>query len=586
VASGGCKVITGMNKVSHIVLCRTLLLSAGLAGVLSLAGSGMALAQRLPDPPAPVEQPVGPFRIPNLEQFLQSYKQAGSPKLLVSTEVFGVSGDAAKTLNNQAIATRLSARLQDAFRNAEVFFVSPGADQLRRASNENQLTRTEDFAAARAVGTQASADIVFYLRLIEQSGRQDGVRYSGSYVIADLRRGQSIGSFAWDMYQDPASGEFDAYRMADYAAVLATRMSYDFVDAFPLGGAVAGLRSFNIQLVGDYADEDLKGFRDALRTLPGVKGESVKLDREDATSAQKISTFNLFYGGDLIDLRSDLRKAAIDQLFMEASIASTAEGNVSVKLSPLGLTPRERNLSGGPTSDRARSDRDGLAASYAKAGSPLIALMVNRISVSSEAITGSPVATLPATPTSTGTPTGTYEAPQIIVGNRVDLTRSGSLEDLIVRGLDSELTDRRAARREDGLLDVGYFEAKLAQRMIQLKLNLVDVSAAQSKVLSSPASMSQPWTDQTLATELAKQSGAKVAITGVGKLVRDPATGNPTRVTFTLRAFDTQSATLLGATSVYRDLNSGSLTFNQSIDELVAEATGRIVGQLSDAWGR
>jgi hypothetical protein len=129
-------------------------------------------------------------------------------------------------------------------------------------------------------------------------------------------------------------------------------------------------------------------------------------------------------------------------------------------------------------------------------------------------------------------------------------------------------------------------EAKLAQRMIQLKLNLVDVSAAQSKVLSSPASMSQPWTDQTLATELAKQSGAKVAITGVGKLVRDPATGNPTRVTFTLRAFDTQSATLLGATSVYRDLNSGSLTFNQSIDELVAEATGRIVGQLSDAWGR
>ncbi len=568
-----------MFKESHIVLGRTLVLAAGM--VLGLGNA--ALAQRLPDPPVPQEGPVGPFRVPNLAQFLQSYKQAGSPKVLVSAEVFGVSGDASKTLNNQAMATRLSARLQDAFRNAEVFFVSPGADQLRRASNENQLTRTEDFAAAKALGTQVSAEVVFYLRLIEQSGRADGVRYSGSYVIADLRRGQSIGSFAWDMYQDPNSGEFDAYRMADYAAVLATRMSFDFVDAFPLGGSVAGLRSFTVQLVGDYADDDLKGFRDALRTLPGVKGESVKLDREDATSAQKVSTFSLFYGGDLIDLRSDLRKAAIDQLFMEASIASTAEGTVSVKLSPLGLTPRERNLAGGPLSDRARSDRDGLAASYAKAGSPLIALMINRISIANE--TQSSVTT--QTPAAVTPPaSSTYESPQIIVGNRVDLTRSGSLEDLLVKGLDSELTERRAARREDGLLDVGYFEAKLAQRLLQLKLNVVDVSAAQSKVLSSPQSMSQPWTDQTLAAELAKQSGAKIALTGVGKLVRDPTTGNPTRVTFTLRGFDTSTSTLLAATSVYRDLNASPLTFNQSIDELVAEATGRIVGQLAEVWAR
>lgn len=562
-------------------------ISLGLTLSLAMIGSiaGTSHAQRLPDPPVQQQEPVGPFRVPNLAQFIQSYKQAGSPKILVSAEVFGVAGDAAKTLNNQAMAMRLSSRLQDAFRNAEIFFVSPGADQLRRAEKDNLLSRTEDFAAAKALGNQASADLVFYLRIIEQSGRSDGVRYSGSYVIADLRRGQSIGSFAWDMYEDPASREFDAYRMADYASVLATRMSYDFVDAFPLGGPVAGLRSFTIQLVGDYGDEDLKGFRDALRTLPGVKGDSVKLDREDAGTAQKVSTFSMFYGGDLIDLRSDLRKAAIDQLFMEAAIASTAEGNVSVKLSPLGLTLRERNYSGGAATDRNRSDRDALAAAYAKAGSPSIALMINRIGIANEVAASQTPTT--AAPTNTATnATGSYETPQIIVGNRIDLSKAGSLEDLLVKGIDSELTDRRNQRREDGLLDVGYFEAKLAQRLLQLKLTLVDVSSAQSKVLSSPQSLSQTWTDQSLAAELARQSGAKVALSGVGKLVRDAATGAPTRVTFTLKAFDPASNTILAATSVYRDLSGGSLTFNQSIDELVAEATGRIVGQLADVWAK
>lgn len=573
-------------------------LTAGLAlGLLSMAG-GTAVAQRLPDPPVP-QVVSGPFRIPNLAQFIQSYKQAGSPKLLVACEVFGVAGDTGKTLNNQALAARMSGRMQDAFRNAEVFLVSGGAAQLRRAENDAALARSDEFAAARALAATGDAQVVMYVRLIEQTGRADGVKYTGSYTIADLRRGQSIGSFAWDMYQDGNSNEFDAYRMGDYASVVSTRMAYDFVDAFPLGGEVAGMRSFTIQLVGDYAQADLKGFRDALRVLPGVKADSVRLEREEAAGQQKVCVFGLFYSGDLIDLRSDLSKAAIDQLFMEANIAGVSEGQVRVSLSPLTLERSERAMAGGAVTDQNKGDRDALASAYAKAGSPSIAVIVNRVAAGEDSagqflttgateITGVTGATAGSAGSGAVAATGPLVAPTttIVVGNRVDLSGASSLEDLVGRGISDALRERRSERREEGLLDVSYFEAKLSERLLSLRLNLIDLSAAQSKLLSSPEAMSRRWNDQALALELAKAADAGVIISSVGKLTRDAATGAATRVTFNIKAIDTRTQQLLASTSVHRDLLGSSLTFNQSLDGLAAEATGRLVAQLVQSWSK
>jgi len=559
---------------------------ASAAALLVCAGIvASATAQQLPDPPVPVQE-TGPFRIPNLVQFIESYKQAGSPKLLIACEVFGVAGDSSKTLNNQALAARLSSRMQDAFRNAEIFIVSGGASQLRRAENDAALTRIEGFAAAKALSASTDAQVVMYVRLIEQTGRVDGVRYTGSYTVADLRRGQSLGSFAWDVYQDPNSGELDAYRMGQYASVIATRMSYDFVDSFPLGGAVAGMRSFTVQLVGDYADDDLKSFRDALRSLPGAKGDSVRLEREDATTSQKISVFSFFYSGDLIDLRSDLRKAAINELFMEAAITSAGEGTISIRLTPLSLSPKERAVAGGGVTERNRSNRDALAIAYEKAGSPTIAVTINRLSVADEfAENSAPSSGSIPEPARTVT-TDPAITPNIIVGNRIDLSKPGSLEDLVAKGITDEFKERRVERREDGQLDVSYFEAKLVERLLQLRLNVVDLSAAQSKVLSSPEALSIRRTEQSLAFELAKAANARVVISGVGKLVRDRASGQPTRVIFTVKAYDTQSQTLLASTSVQRELAGSLLTFNESIDELVAQTTGSLVSAMSDHWSK
>ncbi len=70
----------------------------------------------------------------------------------------------------------------------------------------------------------------------------------------------------------------------------------------------------------------------------------------------------------------------------------------------------------------------------------------------------------------------------------------------------------------------------------------------------------------------------------MGKLVRDRATGRPIRVVFTMRAFSTENGQVLGAASVYRDLNPAQQTLNQSIDELATEAVGKVVSAMARGW--
>jgi hypothetical protein len=174
----------------------------------------------------------------------------------------------------------------------------------------------------------------------------------------------------------------------------------------------------------------------------------------------------------------------------------------------------------------------------------------------------------------------------IIVGNRVDLAGGKTAEELVAKIFETEIKDRRIERREDALLDVGMFEARLAQRLLQLKLNVVDVAAAQTKIFSQPSAAERTWNDRAYAHELATAAGAKVVLSGTGKLVRDRLSGRPSRVSFTLVALEVESSRTLGAVSVYRDINGGEQNFNETIDALVAEATGKIVTAMSDGWGK
>jgi hypothetical protein len=556
------------------------------AFLLSCVG-GVALAQRLPDPPTP-QQNTGPIRVPNLERFAEAIRKAGGPKLLITTDVVGVQESTGKTLDSTALATRLNARLQDCFRHPEVFIVSGGASAIRRDQDVRALQSQEQFAAAKALGAQANADLVMYVRMIEQSGRADGVRYTGMYVVADLRRGQSIGSYAWDMYANPETGEFDAVRMGDYAWVIAQRMSNDVIDGFPVVAGAGSLRNFTVRLLGDYEDDSLRDFRDALRAMVSVKPDTVRLGREESAAGTKASVFELMYAGDLMDIRSDIRRAAVEKLFMEAAVTSSDDASVTVRLAPVSLTPRERLLAGGDENSRNQQERRTLLERYAKAGSPPIAVVINRIAVAEET-SASPEAkpdskTEPAPQTSPDAPAKPGEGTNIIIGTRLSFGGDGSAERIIADLIRRELADRRVERKEDGLLDTGMFESLLTRRLLQLKLNVVDVSAAQAKVVNAPDASGRRWNDRALAHELATAANAKVVISGVGKLTRDKVSGAPMRLTFTLTAFGVDGRTLAAAT-VFRDLAPAEESFSQAMDALVAEATGKLVTTMSDVWG-
>ena len=562
------------------------------ASALILAAGMPAAAQRLPDPPPPASAGV-PARLPNMPQFVDAYRRAGSPRLLIVADVVGAPGNTARTLNAAGEATRLAARVQDMFRHPDVIIVSPAAAGAARQGDVGALVRQDEYSAAVMLASQAGADVVMYVRMLEQQGRQDGVRYTGSYVVADVRRGQSLGSYAWDMTPDRRTGEFDAPRLGEYAQVIATRMASDFADAFPAGtpgGAsaaggwpsttpsaeVAGGRLFTVRLLGDYHDEDITDFRDALRAIPLVRAQTVRLTREDTSTAQKMSQFDLHYAGDLADFRRDVRRAAASRLFMEAAVLGTRDGEISIRLNPLGLSETERHYAGGPETDRNRAAREAMLEGYARAGSPGIAVVINRIAVAEEA-------SLLSDGTPAGVPVQSGET-NIIVGTRVDLGANAPANELLLRLIDRELRDRRAERREDGELDVGMFEAQVMQRMLERRLNVVSVAGAQSSLAASPDFTQRAWTDQSLAAALGKEAGAGIVMSGVGKLVRDRATGRPVRVVFTLRAFSTENGQVLGAASVHRDLNTGQESFNQSIDELASEAVGKVVSGMARRW--
>lgn len=310
---------------------------SSLALMAMVATSGQCLAQRLPDPP-PQQAPSVTFRVPNMLQFVEAYKRAGSPRLLITTEVVGFVDTTGAALNAQGMAARLNNRVQDAFRHPEVFIASGGASSVKREADLSNSLAQDDFTVARVMGQQVNADIVMYIRLIEQSNRADRVRYTATYTIADLRRGQSLGSFSWDMYEDPNSGEFDARRMADYAEVISSRMSFDFSDSFPTAGELSGQRAFTIRMLSDERDLDLRSLRNALQAIEGMKAGSVRLTREDSIDTQRLLVFDLSFSGDLIDLRSEVLDATRIQLGMNASITGANEGTITIRLSP--GTPR------------------------------------------------------------------------------------------------------------------------------------------------------------------------------------------------------------------------------------------------------
>ncbi len=547
--------------------------------MLVVAGACVgALGQgRLPPPPEQREGGASE-RIENLGEFLSAYKRSGRPRMLVYSDLVGVSGGTGKALNDQGMMTRLGARLEQQFRDPQVVLLNAEATGLLTQQQRTELSRNEEYAAAKMVGERAKADVVVYVRMMEQGARRDGAAYAASYVVADLRRGTTIGSHSWDMTPDPADrGEFTTHRMQEYARAIARRVAEDFSSAFPEGGSVAGGRAFTLRVVGDYEDDDVAAFKEAVQGIKRVQDGSVMQRDEEKGHGQSVVSFEMFYSGDITELRRDARRAAVNAMGMEAVVLGSREGEMSLRLAPLAMSARERMLSGGADSEKNKDEREKLRAAYAGAGSPTIAFMINQAVVESEApLAGEDVKG--AAPVQSG-------EVNIMLGERIglgDFDRSRFLE----RVVDREMLDVRKERRQDAVIDTVYFENSVVERFVRLGMTPRDVSAAQGELTKGDAgAASKSWSERELAADLARRSGADLALSGVGRLVRERGTGRPLRIIFTTRVFSVKDGNVVAAASVQRDVSSGFESINQSVEELTAEATGKLAAQLADKWG-
>lgn len=618
---------------------RCLVVSAGLLMTLS----GLAEAQdRKPLPPQPVQPPAGMERLPSFPAWLSSYQSAGSPRLLFYTDLMTTNRGDAKLLNDAATATRLGGRIEQWFRAPEVLLLNSGAVSIATEEQRKALRDNDEFSAATMIGRQAQADIVVFIRLIEQSGRRDGVSYTGTYIMADLRQGTSIDRHSWDMTVDPESGEFDARRMAQYAQVLADRITNAFMLQFPPtviqpqapvapvspvtpspitvpdqgpgvapgssvvpgnpvpttgpGNVVAPApviampaRRYTVRLAGEYEDQLVVGFRDALGGLPRLRPGSLIERGLSAGDGAKTMTFEMMYAGGPIDLQSDLAAVAADRLEQDTSVLEAREGLVVIQLRPARLSGRDRALSSSADNYRSSAARQQFREAYDRAGRPTIAVMVNPAAADSaqDAVMTPPagpgeLARDPETQGDRAIPVKVVVAPRIVMGN-VSGGESGITADL-TGAVRDEMNRRERELRESRAIDTRTMEDNLYQRLIRLGVEARDLAAAQAAAGGATRVEGQVQSEQELARSLGSRAGADVIVSGAGRVVRFGPDGYPSRLRYTFRAFRVADGAVIAADSVEDDVDYTKPQWSRAIERLAEEAAGKMAGQLMDRW--
>lgn len=580
---------TPASQMKGSVMNRTALLALVVGALATSAGA----QDRKPLPPTPPPADYRAFdRLENFDEFLRAYKRSGSPRLGFTVDMVGRDRGANATLSDLGRLSGLGGRIEEFFRHPETTIVNVAGMKDLNAQQAEALRRNDEAAAARVLAEKSNVDVMVFVRLIEQPGRADGAAYSARYVVSDMRRGTTIGQHSWDMYTDARDGEFTAPVMGEYARAIARRVAAQYVEAFPEGGSVGGMRKFTLRLVGSYQDDDLVAFRDTLRAQPGVKSDSVILREEGVSGGRGMPEFEVFYGSDLLDLRRTVRRAAVNALGMEAQVIDSREGQIDLKLAPLSMTPRERDLSGGEETPRNKDVRSAFAKAYEKAGKPSIAVIINKAAVQSEdSLVSEKSESRDAAPARNNGTKESEDKPasdtnvntHIILGDRVSISGGVYRHDpFLEKVIDREMRDRRAERREDEVIDTRVFEDQILARFVQLALTPKDVSAAQGEIGRDPTLQARTWNDRDLAFTLGQRASADIVVSGVGRLVRDRATQRPVRVAFTMRAFQVKDNTILAATTIQRDLGDQSL--NQAVEELAAQAVGKLASQMGQKW--
>ncbi len=484
--------------------------------------------------PALGQQPAPKASQPMTADFVAAYKRAGSPRMLVYADFVG-GASASAAAGAQAVRS-LGAEVERALTQPGVV-MARGMKPLD-AEQVRVLRAGDSLAGARLLGNAADADVVLYLRVVETAG----AGYTGTSVLADLRRGLALGRHAWDMVPEE-DGSVAAGAVRAQAGVIVSRVADHFARAYPPGGSPANARRAIVRVAGAYAPEDLAALREGLNAAPGVKAGSVVVRAEDRGDELNVATLDVVFGGDAEELRRLVHRTVIDQMGMVSEPVDGREGAVAVRVGPLALNAREKMLVGGSKTNRVSAQRDRLTLAYANAGSPKVAVMFNR----GEAL------------------------PPEDAGVRVEV---GERSRAVPAGPGRESVTGAAQAGGDAMV---MLETSVSERLTQLGVQVRPLNAAQERLATGAEFKDRVWDDRELAMALGREAGVDVVVCGV-------ATTAGGRVRLVVRAWDVASGGVLERVEVEAAAPVEEGTLSRRAEEIAAMATGKLMAVLSDRW--
>jgi hypothetical protein len=498
-----------------------------LGVIVACAVGAPALSQQAPAPKAAAPATVA--------DFVAAYKRAGSPRMLVHADLAG--GTSAQAAAGAQSARSLGAEVERALSQPGVVMVR-GMKPLD-AEQVRVLRAGDSMAGARLLGNAADADVVLYLRVVETAG----AGYTGTFVLADLRRGLALGRHAWDMVPEEGGG-VAAGAVRAQAGVIVSKVSEQFARAYPPGGSPVNARRAIVRVAGAYSPEDLAALREGLNAAPGVKAGSAVVRAEDRSGEVHVATLDVVFGGDAEELRRLVHRTVIDQMGMVSEPIDGREGAVAVRLGPLGLSAREKMLVGGSKSSRASAERDRLALAYANAGAPKVAVMFNRAEQAP----------------------GAGEGVRVEVGERTRAVPAGPGRESV------------SGASQSGADAMVMLETSVSERLAQLGVQVRPLSAAQERLAAAPEFKEKAWEDRELAVALGREAEVDVVVCGV-------ATTAEGRVKLSVRAWDVGTGEVLERVEVEGQAPPGEgAELNRRAEELAAMATGKLTAVLAERW--
>ncbi len=536
---------------------------AGIVCGLSLCNLGWA--QRKPEAPR-LETEEKPRESLVPADFLEAYRRADSPRLLIFSYVITVDANQREALNEVGVAQMFNARLRNHFTHPDITLLDLPITDLQSKTDFRKLASSDHLGAAELLSRDTGADVVVLVILTEQSGRADGVRYAASYDVVDVNRNHRIGQHSWEMSPELSDGTMDVVRLEKYAQAVARRIREDFAIYYP--SAKGGVeRKFTVKVTGVPGDKSV-ALRDALRAISGVKADT-RVDYDGSGDA--VFAMDLRYTGDPIVLADATSKASSRVLGRKVVFTVSRQGLIALEATARTSSPQELILSGdrssGSESAEAQSLRQRMEQAYQRAGAPSIAVMVN------QDVYWTPELKEAKTAEKQAESSGGGMQVNVVVDSVVNSDQPSDPSD--TSGTVQKLSDEELLNRQE-------MENRMLERLRGMKIHVQDLQQALRLLAKEKNFQTGVWDDLHLARVLGEKARADIVISGSGRVQRNESS---VELEYTFRAYALHSAEVLAAATVYDNtIGTGTTDLHALTDKLSAQAVGKLMLQMMESW--